>query len=241
VRVGRRPALALLATGDELVDPEVRPSGAQIRNSNGYAVAAQAKSVGARVAWLGVVEDDQRRIVAAMGPGVSGDALVVSGGVSAGAFDLVEAAFAELGVEVLFTRVEIKPGAPLVFGRRGSLLVFGLPGNPVSAQVTFDVFVRAALLRMQGARAVTRRSVEVELLAPLSNRSRREAYLPVRVKSRDGRLVAQPLRSMGSADVAAHARANALAILDAARERVQAGERAQALLLANFLEDGDAA
>jgi molybdopterin biosynthesis enzyme len=83
--------------------------------------------------------------------------------------------------------------------------------------------------------------VEVELLAPLSNRSRREAYLPVRVKSRDGRLVAEPLRSMGSADVAAHAHANALAILDAARERVQAGERAQALLLANFLEDGDAA
>jgi molybdenum cofactor synthesis domain-containing protein len=241
VRVGRRPALALLATGDELVDPELRPRGAQIRNSNGYAVAAQAKCAGARVAWLGVVADEQRRIVAAITPGLSGDALVVSGGVSAGAFDLVEAAFAELGVEVLFTRVEIKPGAPLVFGRRGALLVFGLPGNPVSAQVTFDVFVRAALLRMQGARVVSRRRVEVELLAPLSNRSRREAYLPVRVKSRDGRLVAEPLRSMGSADVAAHAHANALAILDAARERVQAGERAQALLLANFLEDGDAA
>lgn len=241
VRVGRRPTLALLATGDELVEPERTPTGAQIRNSNGYAVAAQATAAGARVDWLGTVGDERQRIAQAIRPGLTGEVLVVSGGVSEGVFDLVEAVLAELGVEVLFTRVEIKPGAPLVFGRRGRLLVFGLPGNPVSAQVTFDVFVRAALLRLQGARAVSRPRVEVELLAPLSNRSRREAYLPVRVRSLEGRLVAEPLRSMGSADVAAHARANALAILGAARERAQAGERAPALLLANFLERGDAA
>jgi len=241
VAVGRRPTVSILVTGDELVDVAETPGGAQIRNSNGPALLAQAQWAGAHATSLGVAPDQADLIADALKPGLRSDVLVVSGGVSAGDFDLVKGVFGRFGVDVLFTSVAIKPGAPLVFGRRGETLIFGLPGNPVSAQVTFDVFVRAALLRMQGARVVSRRRVEVELLAPLSNRSRREAYLPVRVKSRDGRLVAEPLRSMGSADVAAHARANALAILDAARERVQAGERAQALLLANFLEDGDAA
>lgn len=241
VLVGRRPAVAVLVTGDELVDAKDRPQGAQIRNSNGYAVAAQAAWAGARVSSLGVVRDEQEQIAAALQQGFLADALVVSGGVSEGAYDLVEAVFARFGVQVFFTKVQIKPGAPLVFGRRGQLLVFGLPGNPVSAQVTFDVFVRAALLRMQGARAVSRPRVEVELLSPLGNKSRREAYLPVRVRLLAGRLVAEPIRSMGSADVVAHARANALAILDATRERAAAGERAPALLLGNFLERGDAA
>lgn len=241
VLVGRRPAVAVLVTGDELVDAKDRPQGAQIRNSNGYAVAAQAARAGARVLSLGVVRDEQEQIAAALQQGFLADALVVSGGVSEGAYDLVEAVLARFGVQVFFTKVQIKPGAPLVFGRRGGALVFGLPGNPVSAQVTFDVFVRAALLRMQGARAVSRPRVEVELLAPLGNKSRREAYLPVRVRLLAGRLVAEPIRSMGSADVVAHARANALAILDATRERAEAGERAPALLLGNFLERGDAA
>jgi molybdopterin molybdotransferase len=241
VLVGRRPTVAVLVTGDELVDAADRPRGAQIRNSNGYAVAAQAAWAGAQVVPLGVVRDEAEPLAAAMEKGFLADALVVSGGVSEGAYDLVEGAFARYGVEVLFDRVAIKPGAPLVFGRRERRLVFGLPGNPVSAQVTFDVFVRAALLRMQGARSVSRRRVEVELLSPLRNKSRRTAYLPVRASYEGGRLVARPLRSMGSADVVAHARANALAILEAERESARAGERLPALLLGSFLESHDAA
>jgi molybdopterin molybdotransferase len=118
--------------------------------------------------------------------------------------------------------------------------VFGLPGNPVSAQVTFDVFVRPALLRMQGARVVTRPRVEVELAARVSNRSGRANHLPARVRFEGGRLLAQPVPTQGSADVVAHARANALVVMDAGRQRAEAGERAPALLLGNFLErDGD--
>lgn len=236
VRVGRRPTAAVLVTGDELVDAGARPTGAQIRNSNGYAVTAQASSAGARVLPLGVVGDELNAIAAAMERGLQADLLVVSGGVSEGAFDLVEGVFARFGVEVFFTKVSIKPGAPLVFGRRGRTLVFGLPGNPVSAQVTFDVFARAALLRMQGARTVSRPRVEVELRSTLRNKSRRTAYLPVRVRLEGGRLMADGILSKGSADVTAYAQANALAILEAEREHAAAGERALALLLGNFLE-----
>jgi molybdopterin molybdotransferase len=123
-----------------------------------------------------------------------------------------------------------------VFGRRGDRLVFGLPGNPVSAQVTFDMFVRPALLRMQGARAVTRPTLEVELADEVRNRLGRQAYLPARVRVEGGRLLAHPIPSMGSADIVAHARANALVVLEPTQLRADAGARVPAFLLGNFLE-----
>jgi molybdopterin molybdotransferase len=236
VRVGRRPTIAVLVTGDELVDVWDKPARGHIRNSNGYAVQAQAAWAGASVRSLGVVGDQADRIAQAVRDGFASDVLVVSGGVSEGAFDLVEEVLARFDVGLLFTKVAIKPGAPLVFGRRGDKLVFGLPGNPVSAQVTFDVFVRPALLRMQGARVVTRPVVEVELLDAATNRSGRRYYVPARARFEGGRLVARPVATQGSADVVAHARANSLVILEAARRRAEKGERAEALLLGNFLE-----
>jgi len=241
VRVGRRPRVSVLVTGDELVDVSQKPGPGRIRNSNGPAVLAQARWAGAEAVSLGVVHDDEARIAAAVGEGLGSDVLVVSGGVSEGVYDLVEGVFAHFGVEVLFDRVALKPGAPLVFGRRRDTLVFGLPGNPVSAQVTFDLFVRAALLRMQGARVVSRPLLEVELLGLVRNRSGRQAHLPARVRYEGGRLVADPLRSMGSADIAAHARANALVVMAADRREARAGERAPARLLGNFLERDGAA
>ncbi|HEY7410989.1 MAG TPA: gephyrin-like molybdotransferase Glp [Vicinamibacteria bacterium] len=240
VRVGRRPTVSVLVTGDELVDVWDAPTRGRIRNSNGYAIMAQAAWAGADARSLGVVPDQDERIAQAVRQGFASDVLVLSGGVSEGAFDLVEEVLARFDVGLLFTKVAIKPGAPLVFGRRGDKLVFGLPGNPVSAQVTFDVFVRPALLRMQGARVVTRPRVEVELAARVSNRSGRANHLPARVRFEGGRLLAQPVPTQGSADVVAHARANALVVMDAGRQRAEAGERAPALLLGNFLErDGD--
>jgi molybdopterin molybdotransferase len=240
-RVGRRPTVAVLVTGDELVDVWDTPSRGRIRNSNGYAVAAQARWAGAEVHSLGIVPDDRERIAEAVRQGFASDVLVISGGVSAGAFDLVEEVLARFDVGFLFTRVSLKPGAPLVFGRRGDKLVFGLPGNPVSAQVTFDLFVRSALLRMQGAQVATRPMVEVELLEGLRNRSGRRNYLPARVRFEGGRLVASAVPTLGSADLVAHARANALVILEADRLQAEAGQRAPAWLLGNFLErDGSA-
>ena len=202
---------------------------------------AQARWAGAEPRALGVVPDQAERIAESVRTGFESDVLVISGGVSEGAYDLVEDVLARFDVGLLFTKVAIKPGAPLVFGRRGDRLVFGLPGNPVSAQVTFDVFVRAALLRMQGARVVSRPTVEVELVLPVKNRSGRKAHLPARIRFEGGRFVARPVASMGSADIVAHAHANALVILEAGRVRAEAGERVPALLLGNFLErDGSA-
>jgi molybdopterin molybdotransferase len=241
LRVGGRPTLAVLVTGDELVEVWDTPGRGRIRNSNGYAVVAQARWAGAEARSLGIVPDQADRIAEAVRDGFRDDVLVISGGVSEGAYDLVEEVLARFDVGLLFTKVAIKPGAPLVFGRRGDKLVFGLPGNPVSAQVTFDVFVRSALLRMQGAKVVSRPRVEVELLDPVKNSSGRQAYSPARVAFEGGRLVARPVSSQGSADVVAHAQANALVILEASQLRVEAGRRVPALLLGNFLErDGSA-
>ena len=236
VAVGRRPTVAVLATGDELVDVWDTPGRARIRNSNSYAVAAQARWAGADVRSLGVVPDQVDRITEAVREGFRSDVLLISGGVSAGAYDLVEEVLARFDTGLLFTRVEVKPGAPLVFGRRGDHLVFGLPGNPVSAQVTFELFVRPALLRMQGARVVTRPPVRVTLAEGVANRSGRRAYSPALVRSEGGRLQAWPVMSQGSADLVAHARANAMVILEADQTRAEEGETVEALLLGNFLE-----
>jgi molybdopterin molybdotransferase len=236
VLVGRRPTVSVLVTGDELVDVWQAPTRGRIRNSNGYALMAQASWAGADARSLGVVPDQAPLIAQAVRDGFSADVLVISGGVSEGAFDLVEEVLARFDVGVLFSKVAIKPGAPLVFGRRGDKLVFGLPGNPVSAQVTFDLFARAALLRMQGARVVSRPTVEVELVESVGNRSGRRNHLPARVHVEGGRLLASPLRSVGSADVVAHARANALVVLGPEQLKAEAGEKVPAVLLGNFLE-----
>jgi len=236
IRVGRRPVVAVLTTGDELVGVDEKPGPGRIRNSNGPTLLARARWAGAMARSLGVVPDETGKIAAAVEEGLRADVLVVSGGVSEGVYDLVEGVFARFGVEVAFDKVALKPGAPLVFGRRGDTLVFGLPGNPVSAQVTFDLFVRAALLRMQGARVTSRPTLEAELLGPVRNRSGRQAHVPARVRYEGGRLVADPIRSMGSADVVAHSRANALLVIAADRVEMLPGERVPARPLGNFLE-----
>jgi len=130
----------------------------------------------------------------------------------------------------------VKPGAPFVFGTRGPTLIFGLPGNPVSVQVTFELFVRPALLRMQGALAVARPILTATLAEPVANRSGRRSYVPVlATRGADG-LSVRPIRTQGSGDVTAHARANALAILEPDRTRAEAGEAISLYPLSSFLE-----
>ena len=197
VRVARRPVVALLVTGDEIVEVSATPAPGQIRNSNGPAVAAQARPPAPRCASSASPPTGRTRSRGAAA-GLAADVLVVSGGVSAGDYDLVEPALAASGAAFLFTGVAVKPGAPLVFGRRGATLVFGLPGNPVSAQVTFELFVRPALLKMQGATVVPRPRVRSSC-GRRQNRSGRKSHLPARVRFEGGRLVARPVRSRARA------------------------------------------
>jgi molybdopterin molybdotransferase len=241
VPVGRRPRVAYLVTGDELVAVEATPRGAQIRNSNGPGLEQQIREAGGEPVSLGTAPDELEATASALESGLDADLLLVTGGVSAGVYDLVEDAFARFGIEIVFDRVAVKPGAPLVFGHRGGCLVFGLPGNPVSAQVTFELFVRPALLKLQGSAVLSRPRLEAELLAPLRNASKRRAHLPVRLRFEAGRALAEPIPSRGSADLVAHSRAHALAVLEAERTQAAAGERVAVLLLDGFGESPGAA
>ncbi|PYS63628.1 MAG: molybdopterin molybdenumtransferase MoeA, partial [Acidobacteria bacterium] len=150
LKVGRRPRVTVMATGGELVDVDQRPGRDQIRDSNNYTIAAYASLAGAIVERLPLVGDDteelKRRISKAS---EASDVLITSGGVSMGVYDFTKAALKELGAEVFFERVALRPGKPTVFARLGNTLVFGLPGNPVSVAVTFNLFARTALRAMQ--------------------------------------------------------------------------------------------
>lgn len=236
VRVGRRPSLAVAVTGDEVLPAWASPAGGRIRDGNGPALEALGRAAGADVQPLGTVADDPERLSAAVRAGLEADVLALSGGVSAGAYDLVEEALVRLGVELLFTRVAVKPGAPAVFGRRGEKLVFGLPGNPVSAQVVFELLVRPALLKMQGARVLARPRAEAVLAGAVTNASGRRAHLPARLRFEGDGLTAVPVPSAGSGDVVALAAANGLVVLEPARTRAGKGERVEVVLLGNFLD-----
>lgn len=236
--VARKPRVGVIVTGDEVVDPQTAPSAAQIRNANGPALMAAIREAGGAPTDFGVVKDDPESTRAAIARALDEgyDAIVLSGGVSAGDFDFVEPALGKLGVALHVTAVRVKPGAPFVFGSRGDVLVFGLPGNPVSAQVTFELFARPALLRMQGARAFQRPLLEAFLEAPLQNRSGRRNYLPVVAAWKDGALRARPLRTQGSGDLVAHSQANALAILEPDQTAAAAGDPVLLHPLSSFIE-----
>src|SRR5262249_15053084 len=159
---GAGPRVAVRVTGDELVEPGEPLGPGQIRNSNAIAMAAQAQRAGAEVVTSGIVPDNLEATTAALRAALdSADVVCVSGGVSVGPHDHVKPALAERGVEETFWRVALKPGKPPWFGTRGQQLVFGLPGNPVSAMVTFHLFARPALRGLAGARADETRVVAV--------------------------------------------------------------------------------
>lgn len=234
--VGRVPRVAVIATGNELVPPSEEPGPGQIRNSNGFSLTAQAAATGAEVHYLGVAQDDVASLTARIAEGLSRDVVLLSGGVSMGRFDLVEDVLKKFDVRILVDAVALKPGKPLVFGvAPGGKLVFGLPGNPVSTMVTFELFVRPALAKMEGANRVTRPVLRARLTAPLASKGPRRAYLPGWVFPADeGRLAAEPIPTRGSADIVAFAKANALLIVPAERDRLETGAAVEILQLDNF-------
>lgn len=231
VTCGARPRIAVLATGDELVEPGLPLGPGQIRNSNVYSLAAQAQRAGAIPVSRGVVPDDRAGTVAALAVALEGaDVVCVSGGVSVGTHDHVKPALAELGVQERFWGVRLRPGKPTWFGERGPVLVFGLPGNPVSAMVTFHLFVRPALRRLAGgAPADTRASAVLDETVP-RNPSRDEIVRCTLAARDDGWHVA-PTKEQGSHVLTSMLGARAFALVTAGPGDIAAGDRVPVELL----------
>jgi molybdenum cofactor synthesis domain-containing protein len=229
VNVCKRPRAAVLATGTELVRVEETPGEDEIRDSNTYSLAAYARLAGAEVERLPLAGDDplllRREIESAA---ARSDVLVLSGGVSMGRYDFTKDALRALGAEFFFERVALRPGKPTVFarlhGERGTL-VFGLPGNPVSVSVTFNLFARTALRAMQGV-SDPAPSEETALLARAAKgTAERTSYLPARLSTDgEGRMLADVLKWGGSSDFVAFAGATALVIIPAGVKTLDAGQ-----------------
>ena len=233
VKVGRRPRVAIMATGSELVDIDQKPGKDQIRDSNNYTLAAYAKLAGATVDRLPLAGDDTKELKKQMAAAAErSDVLITSGGVSMGVYDFTKAALKELGAEIFFERVSLRPGKPMVFGRLGHTLVFGLPGNPVSVAVTFNLFARAALRAMQGAKEPALKEETAVLARDLKGSIDRESYLPAVLRTDEkGTLLAEPLKWGGSSDFVAFARATALINVPPGVRKIEAGKQVTVLRL----------
>lgn len=236
VKVGRRPHVAILGTGSEIVDIAKKPGRDQIRNSNSVMLDVLARHFGAETTILPATGDDILDLkfqisnsIKAQRPKAKNqrsDILIITGGVSVGKYDLTKQALIELGAEIFFEKVRLKPGKPAVFARLGKTLVFGLPGNPVSAAVTFHLFVRKALMLMQGASATGLRLGTAVAGANVKAAKDRDIYAAARIETdAAGRLIATPLRTQGSSDLASFARADAL-VFAAAGTAIKQGEAA---------------
>jgi molybdopterin molybdotransferase len=228
VPVCKQLRVAILATGDEIVPVEAVPKDFEIRNSNSHALAAQVARAGAIPEILPVAPDDLDSTIFLIEQGLQADMLLLSGGVSAGEYDYVEAALARCGAEFFFTRVKMRPGAPAVFGRARETFFFGLPGNPLSTAVTFEVFARAALELLSGMAWTTLPIVEARLTEPLQEKPGLTRFLPALLH--DGGASVTPIHWKGSSDVPSLARSNAYIVSEPHEELHPAGEYVRVLL-----------
>lgn len=216
VLVAKRPRVAIFGTGTEIVEIGKMPGADQIRNSNSITLAALSTSFGATAEIFPNAKDDLASLKKQINAAVRGrDILITTGGVSVGKYDLTKAALKELGAEIFFEKVALKPGKPIIAARLGKTLVFSLPGNPVSAAVTFYLFVRAAIIGMQGVKKTSMRSGTAVLAAPAKAAKDRHTLAPARLENdKNGGLVAVPLRGKGSSDLVSFANADALIDLE---------------------------
>lgn len=211
LRVARPIRAAVLVTGDEIVAPGTTPGPAQIRNTNGPLLVSALRRAGAQVTDLGVARDTEESLVKTLRGALErgDDLLLTTGGVSAGDYDYVAKALEAAGASIRFHKVAIRPAKPVLFATKGATLVFGLPGNPVSAAVGFDFLVRPALRSAAGILPPLPPPLPARLASPVRNKGPRLAFHPASLSLRDGEEIVEPIATKGSHDVLAHARANA--------------------------------
>lgn len=233
VRVRPKPRVVVFSTGNELVDVGVTPGPAQINESNSYALTAAARESGAIGFRIGIVPDDRVRLLSLIEDQlVRADLVVTTGGVSAGAYDTVKEVLSRLGT-VEFTKVAMQPGMPQGFGTVGpdSTPIFTLPGNPVSAFVSFEVFVRPAIRRMLGVTQPYRPLVRATLAAPIRKSEGKRSYVRGRIEVRDGSYIVAPVGGMGSHLVGGLALANAFIVVPEHVTEVPAGATVSVMML----------
>jgi molybdopterin molybdotransferase len=229
LQVFRKPTIAVLSTGDEIVAAESKPGNFQIRNSNTYSLAAQVALHGGEPVVLVSAKDTEADLREKIRQGLKNDMLVLSGGVSAGKYDLVEDVLRALDAEIHFDAVAIRPGKPVVFATCQNKPVFGLPGNPISTMVTFELFASLALQLLSGADAKPLAFLEARLGESLHEKTGLAHFLPARVDWPNGIPTVAPIRWQGSGDLAAVAQANCFLYLPADRSDLGTGETVSVL------------
>jgi molybdopterin molybdotransferase len=232
VDVGRRPRVAIVATGDELVDVDEAPVGAQIVNSSAYALAGAIREAGGDPVMLKVARDTPGEVRARIAEALAFDVVLTTGGVSVGQFDHVKGVLDELGLRQLFHGVAQKPGRPLKFGTIGGRPIFGLPGNPVSTMVCFYLYVRPALVKMGGAGECGLPRMEVRCATEIKIANGLTEFVRVRLERRDGAMWAAPTGNQSSGVLSSLSRADGLLIGPADKSVIGAGDQATVLLLA---------
>ena len=231
VRVHRRPRVALLTTGDELVDLGVRPGPGQIVNSNRYLLTARLQEEGAEVWPLEIAGDSRQELSARLAEGLQADLLLTTGGVSMGEYDLVKECLGELDFQLGFWKVAIKPGKPVLFGTARGTPVFGLPGNPAAAAATFELFARPALRRLAGDPAPHPRRCRASLACGVRGAGNRQSFLWGRVEESQGHYLFTPSSRQGSGQMRGLQGAQALLPLAADGPDLAAGSEVELLLI----------
>ncbi len=224
VQVFRPPRVAILPTGDEVVSVEQTPEWFEIRNSNSFALGAQVEAAGGVPCPVGIARDDEAELRRMILQGLEADLLLLSGGVSAGKYDLVERVLAELGAEFYFTSVAIRPGKPLVFGRVRNKFFFGLPGNPVSTYVTFEMFARPAIALLGGGAFEAPVFLRARLRKPFRQKTGLTVFMPARVERAEGDPTVDRVGWQGSGDLVGIARANAFLVVHPEQTELEAGD-----------------
>ncbi len=224
LQVYPQPRVAILSTGDELVGVEDVPAPHQIRNSNTWSLSAQVLNAGALPIPLPVAPDEPNALRALIETGLDTDLLLLTGGVSMGKYDLVEFVLRELGAEFIFTGAQIQPGKPIVFGKVKEKYFFGLPGNPVSTMVTFELFARPIIDALSGAAPAPLRFLQARLKSDIKTKTGLTRFLPAELSGEFSQTEVQLVRWQGSGDFVSTARANCLAVIPPDREHIPAGE-----------------
>jgi len=230
LRVFARPRVAILSTGDELVDVAEKPGPSQIRNSNSYSLAALVAQSGGEPVQLPIAPDEEIKLTELVQEGLKADMLLLSGGVSMGRFDLVEKVLKELGAEFFFTGAMIQPGKPVVFGARGETPFFGLPGNPVSVMVTFEIFARQVLEALSGAGPARLGSASARLKKDFKTKTGLTRFLPAYIEGGLDDAEVDLVPWQGSGDMLAAARANCYLVVPPDREKLARGEMVTVVL-----------